>query len=199
MSAIIAMLLFAFTMSITPGPNNLIALSTGVNYGFKGALSFVMGVVAGFCFLLLVVGFGLGEIAANNPMLMQMLGYGGIIFICYLGYKIATSEPKIKVNERDKPGFLHGVFFQWLNPKAWIGALAGVSAFNLAASHDDLILFAMLYAVVILLSVGAWAYAGSKIAVFLGNSRNHQVFNMVMGASLILVGIYLLLIQIKII
>lgn len=77
MSLIIAMCLFAVSMSISPGPVNLVTFSSGLNYGFVPTLPFVAGAALGFAVLLVVVGLGLGEIVALSPVLMQVLAYAG--------------------------------------------------------------------------------------------------------------------------
>lgn len=195
MSLIIAMFIFAFTMSITPGPNNLISLSNGVNYGFKASIPFVCGVVVGFTFLSLFSGIGLSQIVADNDIFMKILSYVGTGFIVYLSYKIATAKLNLKNDNRIKPGFYHGVLFQWVNPKAWIGSLAGISAFNLVNDLNALFLFLAIYAIVIFIAVSIWAYTGSKIAHFLENEQNHKIFNICMGLSLFSVAVYLFFMQ----
>jgi threonine/homoserine/homoserine lactone efflux protein len=95
MSLIIAMSLFALSMSVSPGPVNLVTFSSGLNYGFLPSLPFVAGAALGFTLLLVVVGLGLGEIVALSPVLMQLLAYAGTAFICYMGYKIATAHPEL--------------------------------------------------------------------------------------------------------
>ena len=191
MSLIIAMSLFAFSMSVSPGPVNLVTFSSGLNYGFRPTLPFVAGAASGFTLLLVVVGLGLGEIIALNPLLMQVLAYSGSAFICYLGYKIATADPQLPVSPESRPRFFQGAILQWLNPKAWIGSLAGVSAFE-ATLGNGLIVFAGLYLVICFFSVSVWAYAGAMISDLLRDRRTLQWCNRAMGGVLIVVAIYLL-------
>tara|TARA_R110002096_G_scaffold416576_2_gene619323 strand:+ start:147788 stop:148339 length:552 start_codon:yes stop_codon:yes gene_type:complete len=179
-------------MGITPGPNNLIALTTGVNYGFKRALPFTIGVVVGFNLLLAMVGFGIGSLIAENKQMMEILAYVGIGFITYMGYKIATSPTEIKTESDDNPGFMHGLLLQMVNPKAWTACLGGITAFNLAGNASGIILYMIISVFVVLFCVGIWAYAGSKITRFLEDKQKHRIFNVVMGASLMLLAGYLL-------
>jgi threonine/homoserine/homoserine lactone efflux protein len=180
-------------MSISPGPVNLITLSTGINYGFRSAMPFVSGATLGFTLLLLVVGLGVGELAAQNRLFLDVLSFVGSLFIAYMGYKIATSEPEIEVVGRSKPSFGQGFLLQWLNPKAWIACLSGVSAFNLAGSNTLLVTFVSLYFVICYLCVASWALAGDKISDLFASAGNLRILNRVMGAALILVALYLLL------
>jgi len=134
MSVIFAMCLFSLSMSISPGPVNLITLSTGANHGFKNAMPFVSGATIGFTLLLLMVGLGIGGLASQNQVLLDLLGYGGAAFIYYMGYKIVLSKPEIQIQSKTRPVFYQGFLLQWLNPKAWIACISGISAFNLADS-----------------------------------------------------------------
>ncbi len=195
MSVIFAMCLFSLSMSITPGPVNLITLSTGVNHGFRNAMPFVSGATIGFTLLLLAVGLGVGRFAAQSQFFLDLLGYGGTAFICYMGFKIATSTPQIKISAETLPTFFQGFLLQWLNPKAWVACLAGVSAFNLASSEVMLGVFVSLYFVICFVSISLWALVGEKISIFFQVPRNLLVFNMLMGGALIIVAIYLLFIQ----
>lgn len=193
MSFFIPMFIYSFAMGITPGPNNLIALSTGVNYGFTRALPFTFGVVVGFNLLLAVIGFGVGGVIARNAEIMELIGYAGIAFIIYIGIKIATAPMKINSTDNKNPGFIHGLLFQWINPKAWTACIGGIGAFNLADNTAGMFLYIAISTVVVLSCVCIWAYAGSKIIRFLQNERNHRAFNMVMGGSLLLLAVYLLI------
>lgn len=195
MSVIFAMCLFSLSMSITPGPVNLITLSTGVNHGFRNSMPFVSGATIGFTLLLLVVGLGIGSFAAKSQLFLDLLGYGGAGIISYMGYKIAVSTPQIKVTSEALPTFYQGVLLQCINPKAWVACLAGVSAFNLANSYILLALFVSLYFIICFASISLWALAGEKISAFFHTPRNLRVFNMLMGGALVIVAIYLLFMQ----
>ena len=195
MSVILAMCLFSLSMSISPGPVNLITLSTGVNHGFRNAMPFVSGATVGFTLLLLMVGLGIGRIAAQNQQLMILLSYLGAGFICYMGYKVATANPDIEIANDTRPTFIQGVLLQWLNPKAWIACLSGVTAFNLADASSLLYVFVGLYFVICYVCVSSWAFMGDRISSLLSERSNLRLFNRVMGTILIVVAIYLLYLQ----
>jgi len=192
MSLIIAMCLFSLSMSISPGPVNLITLSTGVNHGIRNAMPFVTGATVGFTLLLLFVGMGMGQLAAENEGLMQTLGVLGSGFICYMGYKVATAEPSIDIADQSLPSFWQGFVLQWINPKAWVACLAGVSAFNLTGPGNTLWLFVILYGLVCYPAIASWAVAGSRIRYLLTEKHHIQTFNRVMGGTLVAVALYLI-------
>jgi threonine/homoserine/homoserine lactone efflux protein len=194
MSLIIAMCLFAVSMSISPGPVNLVTFSSGLNYGFVPTLPFVAGAALGFTVLLVVVGLGLGEIVALSPVLMQVLAYAGTAFICYMGYKIASAHPELPGASESQPQFFQGAALQWLNPKAWIASFSGVSAFE-ATLGNGLLVFAGLYLVLCFLSISLWAYAGARLSKLVSDRSRLQWCNRIMGGLLILVAFYLLYLQ----
>lgn len=191
MSLVIAMCLFAFSMSISPGPVNLIVLSSGVNHGVRKTMPFVFGAVVGFSLLLLTVGLGIGEVIGQTSALLMFFCLAGNVFIFYIGIKLFFASADIAQLDAMLPTFSQGVMLQWLNPKAWIACLAGVSAFNLVVARSDLWLFVCLYFVVCLISMSSWALAGDKVSGYLIDQRRILIFNKIMGGLLMLLALYL--------
>jgi len=191
-SIFLAMCLFSFSMSISPGPVNITILSSGVNYGFKRTLPFVSGSTVGFTFLLTAVGLGISNLVAQAPMFYEWLKYLGTIYMSYIGYKIMVSRPDIELKEEQLPRFRQGFLMQWLNPKAWIACLSGVSAFGLNTSYSMLFIFTSIYFLICYLSLIAWAILGSKLQFLMKVKNGIKVFNLAMGGSLIIVAIFLL-------
>ncbi len=199
MSLVFAMCLFSFSMSISPGPVNVITLSTGVNYGFKKSMPFVSGATVGFTLLLLMVGLGLYFVAEVSEVFLSLLTYVGAMFIAYMGIKLVSAETTSTLSSKDSkdiPSFVDGFLLQWLNPKAWIACISGVSAFNLAYSLPLLSLFICLYFLVCYISIASWALLGDKINRLLNTPSHFKLFNVAMGGSLILVACYLIYLQI---
>ncbi|HWR10149.1 LysE family translocator [Sporomusa sp.] len=180
-------------MSISPGPVNITTLSAGVNYGFRSSFPFVSGATIGFIVLLITIGLGISNLVDQFNVLYEILRYAGAGFIGYTGYKIIISTPEIKSEDTKLPGFYHGFLMQWLNPKAWIACLSGVSAFNLRDSYYMLFIFVGIYFVICYFSLAAWALLGSKVQFFLKVRERIKLFNLSMGGSLIIVALYLLL------
>lgn len=112
--------------------------------------------------------------------------------MCYIGYKIIFSPTEFEIKEEQPLRFRHGFLMQWLNPKAWIACLSGVSAFGLNTSYPMLFVFVCIYFLICYLSLMAWALLGSKLQFLMKVNNGIKVFNTVMGGSLIIVAIYLL-------
>jgi len=195
----IAMCLFALSMSLSPGPVNLISLSSGLNFGVKKSLPFVSGASIGFTLLLLCVGLGVGTVVVNTPIFLDVLCIIGSSFIGYMGVKLASSKAELVFTEKKLPSFNQGFVLQWLNPKAWIACVAGVSAFNLINDFGQLLVFVSLYFVICFICIACWAVAGQKVSQYLTMPRYIRVFNLLMGGLLIAVALYLFLTQFEMI
>ncbi|RIX52189.1 LysE family translocator [Paenibacillus nanensis] len=192
MSLFLAMCLFSLSMSISPGPVNMTILTSGVNFGFKRTFSFVSGATLGFVLLLTAVGLGVSNLAAQVPSFYGLLKYAGSGYMIYVGCKIMTARPDLKQSERQTLRYRHGFLMQWLNPKAWIACLTGVSAFGLKDSYSMLFVFVCIYFLICYLSLAAWALLGAKLQLLTRVRNGIRAFNAAMGAILILVAVYLL-------
>ncbi|AMC34861.1 LysE family translocator [Janthinobacterium sp. B9-8] len=191
----ISMILFSLAMSISPGPANMVIVSSGAKHGFRQTLPFVSGASFGFTLLLIFVGFGFIQLMNAYPIFLTSLSWIGAIFISYMAYKIAFSAPEIALHKVNRPTFLQGFLLQWLNPKAWMACASGVALFSNAHSAKPLIIFILIYFLICYASLSAWALLGDRAAVFL-NSRNRvRFFNLTMGGLLMATAAYLIYLQ----
>src|SRR6476469_1647446 len=90
---LIAFVMFATVMFFTPGPNNIMLLSSGLTYGFRPTIPHIMGITIGFAFMVGAVGLGLGTIFITFPVLQTILKYAGVAYLIYLAAAIALSGP----------------------------------------------------------------------------------------------------------
>lgn len=186
MSVFIAMATFALAASISPGPVNIVALSSGRQLGFGPSLKHVLGATVGFVVLLLFTGFGLHEVLKQWPLLTDLIRWGGMAFLLYLAWKLAADNGRIDVDGTTtlQPSFINGLIMQWLNPKAWLAAVAGMGAF--VASGEAMLIwsFALIYFVVCYVSIACWAYAGAFLNRYLHNPPRIRLFNRCMAVML---------------
>jgi len=192
MSLILAMSAFALVMSATPGPVNIVTLTSGANYGIARTLPFVSGATAGFTALLLVLGLGAAELLETAPDLMRAIGLLGAGFILYMAVKLITADGALSEGNGKRPGFTDGVLMQWLNPKAWIASVSGIAAFTTQDDFSSLALFCALYFFICYVGVGVWAVIGRQAQVLIRSETRLRWFNRMMGAALAGVGVYLL-------
>lgn len=194
MSLLFSMVVFSLFMSISPGPVNFVALTSGVNYGFVKSFKFVSGATVGFVALLLLVGIGVGKASQSFPVLLKGLQYIGCIYIVYIGYKVFTDDGKVKGENKLAllPSFSQGWLMQWVNPKAWIACLAGCSAFDVYNSDLRLVQFITIYFIVCYIAIAGWAFLGNKINRWLSTEHTMRFFNKTMGIILCGLGVGLL-------
>ncbi len=185
MNLMMSMAAFALAASISPGPVNVVALSSGAQFGLIPSLRHVLGATVGFVVLLMFTGFGLHEVLQRYPMLTDIIRWAGVAFLLYLAWKLAMDDGRLDVTRPTRePSFFHGAAMQWLNPKAWLAAVAGMGAFVADGEGRLIGLFALIYFVVCYLSVGCWAYAGAFLGPYLRSPRRIRVFNRSMAALL---------------
>lgn len=195
MTLFFAMFLFSLTMSISPGPVNMVIISSGANHGFRRTLPFVSGATIGFTLLLIITGFGFYTIIEQHPLFFKYLNVAGSAFIIYIGYKIATSQAELSLTKSEAPGFIQGFLLQWLNPKAWIACASGVVLFSEPSNNFPMIVFITTYFLVCYLSLAAWAVLGKNISTLLNSAGRTRAFNLCMGGTLLITASYMLLVQ----
>ncbi len=183
----LALLVYAFVTSVTPGPNNFMLLASGVNFGFTRTVPHMLGIGIGFLVLLLAVGFGLGAVLTAFPMLHNGLKVAGSVYLLYLAWKIASSRSMGgKGEERAQPmRFLDAAAFQWVNPKAWVMAVTAMAVYsNADRPYLSVVLVSVAFAVVNLPSVSVWAGFGMALRGFLSDPTRLKWFNIAMGLLL---------------
>ncbi len=191
MKILLAMFSFSLVMSITPGPVNMIILSSGITHGVRKTIPYVSGATMGFTLLLLLIGLGFSQFINAYPFFMSYLAIAGSLYIIYLGYKIASSKPALEISKKNVPKFYEGFLLQWINPKAWIACVSGASIFSSATSHDQFLTFTMIYFIACYMSLGIWAILGDKVSYLLKNYFHLRVFNFIMGLILVITAGYL--------
>ncbi|PWG61573.1 LysE family translocator [Spiribacter halobius] len=193
MSLLLAMGGFAAAMSASPGPVNIITLTSGVTNGVRRTLPFVTGATIGFTCLLAAIGLGLSGLIDAYPAALQVLKYAGTLFILFMAWQLFRAGGALELGRRACPRFLEGFALQWLNPKAWLACVSGVSAFTTAGDYAALAVFCALYFVICFLGIGGWAVLGNAAVGLVRSERRMRWFNAAMGTLLVGVAAYLLL------
>ncbi|MDR7144578.1 LysE family translocator [Rhizobium sp. BE258] len=183
-----ALVLFAFTTSITPGPNNMMLFTSGVNFGFRRTIPHMLGIGAGFLSLLLAVGLGLGAVLHTVPALYTVLKFAGGAYLLWIAWKIGSSRSLSEGKTSAAPmSFLSAAAFQWINPKAWVMAVTAMATYT----NPDLYLVSVLivglaFALVNVPSVSTWAGFGSALRDWLSDPARLKWFNITMALLLVL-------------
>jgi threonine/homoserine/homoserine lactone efflux protein len=190
---LIAASLFSFVSSITPGPNNMMMLASGVNFGFRRSVPHWLGICGGFTFMLCAVGLGLHTLLADHPALYDLLRYTGSAYLIWMAWRLATATAAPAVQDGDaseseaRPlGVLGAAAFQWVNPKAWVMAVTAMSAYLPAhAQPSDVLALALLFGVINLPCVACWAGGGAALRRFLQDPLRLRIFNISMALALL--------------
>lgn len=179
--------LFALVSSITPGPNNVMLASSGLNFGFRRSLPHLLGVNLGFTLMIFLVGIGLGSVFQQVPGLYTVLKYAGAAYLLYLAWKIANSGSVDEGQARGKPfTFLQAAAFQWVNPKAWVMAVGVVATYTPQNGFfANLVIATVVCGIVNLPSIGIWVTFGTALRRVLHRPAAIRAFNI--GMALLLV------------
>ncbi|WP_276117911.1 LysE family translocator [Pararhizobium qamdonense] len=185
---LLALFLFAFTTSITPGPNNMMLFASGVNFGFARTIPHMFGIGAGFLTLLIAVGLGLGALLHSVPMLYTGLKFAGGAYLVWIAWKIGTSRTLADGKAGAVPmTFLQAAAFQWINPKAWVMAVTAMATYTSEQSYiTSVFIVGAIFAIVNVPSVSTWAGFGSALRQWLSKPVRLKWFNITMAVLLVL-------------
>jgi threonine/homoserine/homoserine lactone efflux protein len=184
---LIALLGFAFVTSVTPGPNNMMLLASGVNFGFRRTLPHMLGISVGHSLMVFLVGMGLAGAFKAWPPALVVLKLASVGYMLWLAWKIAHSAAPGEGRAAARPmTFLQAAAFQWVNPKAWAMALGAVAAYVPEPSLMAYATVALVFSAVNLPSVSVWAGAGQAVRRWLEGPGRLQAFNWTMAVLLVL-------------
>ncbi|MBC7005373.1 LysE family translocator [Photobacterium sp. BZF1] len=189
MDYIFSLVLFAVVSSATPGPNNILVMTSGLNFGVKKSLPVLCGICVGFSFMLLLVGFGFGQVFEIFPRLHTLIKVSGVLYLLYLAWLISSSSDGLNAKEQSQPlTFINGALFQWVNAKAWVVATGAIAAFTVSGHEFTLqtLMLAGTFLIVSFPCVGIWLYFGSWLKRYLNNDAHRKWFNLSMSGLLIL-------------
>lgn len=181
-----ALVLFAFVSTFTPGPNNLMLMTSGANVGYMRTLPHMSGVAFGFAFMVLIVGLGLSSVFTAYPLTHTVLKYISLAYLVYLAAKIALSGRAKDVDDFKPMSFFGAASFQWVNPKGWSMALSSVTLYSNGGCWFELGIISLTFLLVNYPSGTFWILAGRELQRWLTNSFRVRAFNISM--ALLLVG-----------
>ncbi|MGP1831975.1 LysE family translocator [Shewanella frigidimarina] len=188
MELVFAIALFAFSAGITPGPNNIMLMTSCVNFGIKRSIPHLMGISLGFPTMILAVGLGLSAIFQAYPFIHIVIKVIGISYLLYLSWLIANSSNKMEGKQVSKPfTFLQAAAFQWVNPKGWIMAVGAIATFTSVQQelNSQVITIASVFLCVAFPCAIVWLGFGVALKRLLKNERQQRIFNITMALLLV--------------
>ncbi|MFN7097684.1 MAG: LysE family translocator [Gammaproteobacteria bacterium] len=188
MHNLIPFLLFGIATMITPGPNNVMLLNSGLAFGVKQSLPLYFGICFGFALMVLIVALGLSNLFIRYHWLQPTLKIIGSLYMLYLAWRIASSTMQDNnINQANPINLLQAMLFQWVNPKAWIIAIGTISIFTFATEewHNAMIL-SVSFLFISLPCLAAWLLLGAYLQTILKNKKHYQLFNIVLSITLVI-------------
>ncbi|NIY72983.1 LysE family translocator [Marivivens donghaensis] len=179
---------FAFVSSITPGPNNMMLMASGANFGLRRSVPHMLGVSLGHSFLIIVLGLGLVKVYEAFPTLQFIMKWGSIAYLLYLSYKIATAAPASpkQPETKGKPlTFLQAAAFQWVNPKGWMMTITAITNYTADETPMQVLVVALVFMCTNLPSITFWAGLGVQARRFLSTPARLRIFNVTMALLLV--------------
>ncbi|WP_439150835.1 LysE family translocator [Sulfitobacter sp.] len=181
-----ALLGFAFVATVTPGPNNLMLMASGANFGFRRTLPHMLGITGGVSVMALLVGAGLMALFDAVPALNLLLKVLSVSYLLWLALKIATAAPMEERAADSRPmTFVQAATFQWVNPKAWAMCLSAITLYAPDRSLLSVVIVAGAFALVCFPAISVWAWLGTVVRQWLSNATRLRVFNITMAALLV--------------
>lgn len=178
---------FALVSSITPGPNNMMLMASGANFGLRRTVPHALGVGIGFTLMIILVGVGLMGLFDLFPVLNIVLKVVSVVYLLWLAWKIAgAGAPGDGETPRGKPmSFFQAVMFQWVNPKAWSMALTAIALYAPDRNLLAILFVAAVFGVINLPSTSLWAVMGVSLRGWLSSPARLRAFNWTMAALLV--------------
>lgn len=184
---LLAIVLFAISTSFSPGPNNLLLVTSGAKFGLSRTWRHIMGVAFGFPVMIAIIALFLGAVFQALPWLHSALNYVGAAYLLYLTWRLLMAGGSMEEGNVGKPiGFVEAALFQWVNPKAWVMATGAIAAYTTTAGFGvEVAAIVVVFTLVGLGSSVTWASFGSFIARFLHTPARMRAFNIALGLMLL--------------
>ncbi len=180
--------MFGIIAAVTPGPNNVMLTTTGLNFGVRRGIPHLAGICIGFPVMLALIGLGFGTLFQLYPILHDAIKVVGIVYLLYLAWKIATTRSSTSDDQRTKPiNFWQAAAFQWVNAKAWIMGSSALAAYT---TLDDnffiqVLIICVTFMIITIPCAGIWLVFGAGLQRFLRDPKHLQVFNIAMALLLV--------------
>lgn len=184
----LSIITFTFVAGITPGPNNMMLMTSGLNHGIRKSLPHYFGICVGFPIMVAVIGFGLGALFSKYPSIYTCIKILGISYLFYLSWKIGNAgNPNATKNVREPLSFIQAAIFQWLNPKAWVIAIGALATFTHRENFNTgVITVTLIYFFVGFICMGFWLKLGQSLQHVLTEGKRIHYFNIAIAVLLVL-------------
>jgi len=185
---ILALTGFAIATTFSPGPNNVMLMASGANFGLRRSVPHMAGIGLGVMSLVAGAGAGLGRLFDLWDWLRPVMAVAAGLYLLYLAWRIATAAPKLRGAEpAGRPlTLLQAAAFQWVNPKAWAMALSATTLYLPDRSMGTLAVGVLVFGLVSVPSTLLWTSFGQQVGRWLTSTARLRAFNAVMAGLIVL-------------
>jgi threonine/homoserine/homoserine lactone efflux protein len=186
LNEVAALVAFAFVGSFSPGPNNAVLWASGISFGFRRTIPHVVGAALGVGALVVGVAAGVGAFLEAAPSAALALRLAGSAYLLYVAWRVAGSGAIARAEAAHPLGVWQAAVFQWLNPKAWVFAIALVGTFlpeDLASA--GIALLTGIVVAVVAVSFTIWAAGGAALARFVADERRRRLVSLLLAALIV--------------
>ena len=179
------LLTYVATMSVTPGPNNLMLAASGVNFGFRRTVPHMLGISIGHGIQVAIVAGLLAWVMAWLDDMRLGLVLTGCAYLLWLAWRQAQAGQPGGGNSAQPLGFVGAALFQWVNPKAWMMVLnAAILFLPRGGGWGAALSLALVCTLVNFPCIALWAVVGDRLRFRLRDPRALRVFNYAMALLL---------------
>lgn len=181
---------FVVVMTGTPGPNNMMLLASGANFGFRRSMPHILGITFGCQVLLVAVALGIGQLLILYPLaagVLKLLCGAALVYLAWMLVRPVRQVPATGEVKVPRPlTFWQAVLFQWVNPKAWLMMITAIATYTQPeAMFNSIVIIAVLFALVGIPCISIWNLFGASLRSFLQDAVRARVFNISMAVLLL--------------
>ena len=182
-----ALVSFAFVGSFSPGPNNAVLWASGISFGFRRTVPQIVGAALGVGTLVVGVAAGIGALLEAVPTAALVLKLAGSAYLLYVAWRVAGSGAIGRAEVNHPLTVRQAAVFQWLNPKAWVFAIAVVGTFLPGDVHRPagIALLSVVVLAVVAVSFTIWAAGGAALARFVADERRRRTVSLLLAGMIV--------------
>jgi len=182
--SIASFLIYCIVVTFTPGPSNIVILSSTQKVGARQTMNYVWGATLAFGLLLTASAFLSHLLADVLPGILKVMQIVGGIYMVYLAYQIykmgTTEDAPTQVT-----GFGNGFIMQFVNPKVVLFTFTVLPSYVLPFYHSSFssFLFVLLITFIGFLAYSSWVVFGTVFRTLL--NRHQKLLSILMALFLL--------------
>ena len=183
-SAVIALVSYMLINSFTPGPGNILTLTTMTNYGWKKGSKLFRGIICGYYVVQAICAVAIYALSVYLEPALNVIKYIGAAYLIWLAVHIARSKPD-DTGKAKEPKFLTGFLLQFVNVKIYFYGMTCLAGFVQPYYSSFLALFLMEMIIATVGSIASLTWAGLGISIQKIYKKYYRIINIILALFLI--------------